>query len=675
VAWTPAAHCQYRVVAATLREATREATSVGDGPVPSPRARRKPRPRAKQGPETLELAIRDLLHPGALRITAEPLTRLRDESILAYEVRWRVPRIDIVPSLAEIWEGAQEVDLVNTLDDTLLRAELEVARQLSPGAVLFEMHPWRRRRRGLVAGLLREVRAASLDPSQIVWQLVDQADEKDRLDTGPMFGLAAQLHERGFRVGLAQLGAVRTQLAAIGKIEPDVIQMDPVLIDGIDVDRGQRAVVSAMVGLAGHMDARLVASGISSLAEQSVLIDLGVEFGQGPLFGEPRTVAGEGAMEVELPAPLHLLSLDDGPSLQLVTDTVQTVNEASPEVSYGAVDSYHLGMAEMLSQAAKAFQSENDPNAILELAADYLERVVPSDGLSIYAADWDSGRFRPILARSVKDPTYAGAVMDHSFSLGTGLTGWAFDLGAPQRVNDADAHPAAGHVPGTTTEDESMLLIPLVSGDYRLGMLNMVRFHKDGFLAYDLTIAGLVAHMAAAAWRNVQLYAEQVQYAITDSLTGLLNTRWLRDASGRELAMAERSETPLAILMIDLDNFKHVNDSCGHAAGDAILRSVGRTLQKCVRAEDAAVRYGGEEFVLILRGCDLLSARRIAKEIRLGLAEIALPPQCTVARVTGSIGIALFPKHGRTIGQLLGVADAAMYSAKRRGRDRVAVGH
>ena len=584
-----------------------------------------------------------------------------------------MPRIDILPSLAEIWEAATAVDLVNTLDDTLLRAELEVARELSPGAVLFEMHPWRRGRRGLIAGLLREVRGAGLDPSQIVWQLVDQADEKDRLDAGPMFGLAVQLHDRGFRVGLAQLGAVRTQLAAIGKIEPDIIQLDPVLVAGIDADRGQRAVVSALVGLASHMEARLAATGISAAGERDVLLELGVEFGQGPLLGEPRTVAGEGAEEIQIPGPLQLLSLDDrGTPAGTAGDP-----GAAPRPSDGSVslDSYHLGMTEILSQAASGFQAESDPSSILELAADYLDRVVPCDGISIYQADWDSGRFRPLLARSLKDPTYAAAVMDHSFSLGTGLTGWAFDMGGPQRVNDADAHPAAGHVPGTVTEDESMLLIPLVSGDYRLGMLNMVRFRKDGFLATDLTVAGLVAHMAAAAWRNVELYAEQVQYAITDSLTGLLNTRWLRDAAGRELAIAERSESTLAILMIDLDNFKLVNDSCGHAAGDATLRSVGRTLQRSVRAEDAAVRYGGEEFVLILRGCELPAARRVAREIRRALAEIPMPEHSAVPRVTASIGVALFPKHGRTIGQLLGVADAAMYSAKRRGRDRLAVGH
>ncbi|MGA8426285.1 MAG: diguanylate cyclase [Candidatus Dormiibacterota bacterium] len=629
-------------------------------------------------PEALELAVRDLLQPGALRITAEPLTRLGDGALLAYEVRWRVPRVDVMPSLPEIWEAAKTADLLNTLDDTLLRAELEVARRLSPSAVLLEMHPWRRPRRGLLTGVLREVRAAGLTPSQIVWQMVDQDDERDRVDRGPIYDLADQLHDRGFRVGMAQLGAVRTRLMEIGKVAPDILQMDHVLIDGIDSDRGQRAVVSALVAFASQMDAYLTAGGITVESEKSVLLELGVQFGQGPLLGEAVVALGEGADESELPSPPLLLSLHDTPAAGLLGGPGEPETGTRKRTRKTTVDSYHLGIAEILSQAARAFQTENDPESILELAADYLERVVPSDGLSVYEADWDAGRFRPVLARSRTDADYAPAVMAHSFPLGTGLTGWAFDIGSPQRVNDADAHPAAGHVPGTENDpknqDESMLLIPLVFGDYRLGMLNMVRLRKDGFLAYDLTVASLVAHMAAAAWRNVQLYAEQVQHAITDSLTNLLNTRWLRDAARRELAMAERSGTPMAILMIDLDHFKYINDSCGHAVGDGILRNVGRTLLRSIRAEDAAVRYGGEEFVLILRGCSLDGARRIAREIRTGLAAIPLPEESTVPQVTASVGIALFPKHGRTIGQLLGVADAAMYSAKRRGRDRVAVG-
>jgi diguanylate cyclase (GGDEF)-like protein len=179
--------------------------------------------------------------------------------------------------------------------------------------------------------------------------------------------------------------------------------------------------------------------------------------------------------------------------------------------------------------------------------------------------------------------------------------------------------------------------------------------------------------MAAAAWRNAQLFSEQVQHAITDSLTGLLNTRWLRDAADRELAIAERSGTELGLLLVDLDNFKQINDSCGHAVGDGILHSVARALQRAVRAEDAAVRYGGEEFVLILPGCSREGSRRIARQIRKKLAEIPLPAASTLPAVTASIGIAFFPKHGRTISQLLGIADAAMYTAKRRGKNRVSV--
>ncbi len=603
-----------------------------------------------------------------MRLTVEPVCRLVDRSILGYEVRWRVPRLDAAPSIPEIWEAAEAADLLNALDDTLLHAELEVAKRLVPGAVLVQVHPWRWRRPGLVGSLAREARAMGLNPGNLVWQLVDRPEEQSRLDATPLAELSGQLHERGFKVALAQLGATRTRLAGLAVAEPDLLQLDSVLVDGIATSRGQRAVVSAMVAFAAEMDCYLAAGGIAEERQREVLRDVGVAFGHGPLMGDPLEAAGV----LGLPGARSLLVLTS-PS-QSAPLRAEAPRRHRRELAPPRRDGSQMGIAEILSQAARAFQTEHDPHATLELAADYLDRVVPSDGLSIYEADWDTGRFRPVLARSAKDPTYASGVMAYPFGLGTGLTGWAFDLGVPQRVNDADAHPAAGHVPGTTSEDESMLLIPLIAGDFRLGMLNMVRFRRDAYLADDLNVAALVAHMAAAAWRNAQLYSEQVQHAITDSLTGLLNTRWLRDAGRREVAIAERQDEEMAVLMVDLDNFKEVNDNFGHAAGDAILRDVGRALQRSVRAEDAAVRYGGEEFVLILRGCGRTGARRIASEIRHGLARIRLPEGAEAgASVTASIGVALFPKHGRTMGQLLGVADAAMYAAKRRGKDRVSL--
>jgi diguanylate cyclase (GGDEF)-like protein len=648
-------------MAATLRDQGLAATALDAKEAPSRRAAPN---RKNVSPAAAEFAIRDLLQPNAIRLTVQPVTRLRDDAILVYEIRWRIPRLDVIPSLEEIWTAAKTADLLSELDDTLLRAELGVAARLSPGAVMLELHPWRCGRQDLFGLLASEVKAAGLDPGKIVWQMLE------RLESGPTYDMSAQLHERGFRVGLARVGAVRSRLAETGKVEPDVIEMDPVMIDGLDEDRGRRAMVSALVGYAAQMEAYLVAGGIAEKAALTTLIDLGVEFGYGPLIGGPF----EAASELQLPGRVPLLSLDFPPPIDGDKPYDHgDVASSRRRVRNVPLHFQQLGVAEVLSEAARAFQTEHDPHAILELAADYLKQVVPFDALFIYEADWGAGQFRPILAHSFKDPGSSAAVMAYSFGLGTGLTGWAFDLGTPQRVNDAHAHPAAGHVPGTVNQDESMLLLPLISGDYRLGILNMVRFRRDAFVANELIVAGLVAHMAAAAWRNAQLFSEQVQHAITDSLTGLLNTRWLQDTARREVAMAERSGTELALLMIDLDDFKQINDSCGHAVGDGILHSVARALQRAVRAEDAAVRYGGEEFVLILPGCSREGSRRIARQIRKKLAEIPLPAASTLPAVTASIGIAFFPKHGRTISQLLGIADAAMYTAKRRGKNRVSV--
>ena len=626
--------------------------------------RRTARNRRTDSPTAAELAIRDLLRPNAIRLMVQPFNRLCDKAILGYEIRWRIPRLDVLPSREEIWAAAEAAGLLSTLDDTLLRAELEVAARLSPGAVTLELHPWRWHRRGVVGLLSREVKASGVDPGGIVWQLLEQ----EHLESGVIYDMSAQLHGRGFKVALAGLGAVRSRLSDAGKVEPDVIQMAPIMIEGVDQDRGQRAMVSALVGFARQMGAYLIADGIAEKAELSTLIDLGVQFGDGPLLGAPFDAAGE----LQPPGRLPLLSLDSPPPVDGDKPSSQgAVANSRRRVRSVPLHFQQLGVAEVLTQAGRAFQAEHDLRAIVELAADYLDQLVPSDGIAVYEADWDSGQFRPILARSSKDPTYAVGVMAHPFRFGMGLTGWAFDQGTPQRVNDAEAHPAAGHLPGTAPQDESMLLLPLTSGDHRLGMLDVVRFRREAFVANELIVGGLVAYMAAAAWYNAQLYVEQVQHAITDPLTGLFNTRWLQDADGRELAMAERNGTEMALLMIDLDDFKQINDSCGHAVGDDILHSVGRVLQGAIRTDDAAVRCGGDEFVLVLRGSSREGSRRIAREVRKGLAEIALPAASTLPVVTASIGIAYFPRHGRTIGQLLGVADGAMYSAKRRGKDRV----
>jgi diguanylate cyclase (GGDEF)-like protein len=194
----------------------------------------------------------------------------------------------------------------------------------------------------------------------------------------------------------------------------------------------------------------------------------------------------------------------------------------------------------------------------------------------------------------------------------------------------------------------------------------------DMFSEEDVERCALVGYLAAAAWRNAQLYSELEQRVLTDKLTGLLNKRWWDELAPREAAQALRAGSELANLLVDLDHFKRVNDTCGHAVGDVTLRNAARVLGGAVRTGDAAVRFGGDEFLLVLHGADARGAQRVAEEVRTSLA--ALPSTCEgLGSVTASIGVALFPTHGVSLDDVVHEADLAMYRAKARGRNRVVV--
>ncbi len=159
------------------------------------------------------------------------------------------------------------------------------------------------------------------------------------------------------------------------------------------------------------------------------------------------------------------------------------------------------------------------------------------------------------------------------------------------------------------------------------------------------------------------------EQATTDVLTGLHNRRFLEDHLRRELARARRARAPVAVIMLDIDFFKRVNDRWGHAAGDAVLMTLGALLRRHVRASDVACRYGGEEFTLILPETSLGVARRKAESIRLD----ARRARAAMAGATLSAGVAVFPHDGKDADTLMRAADEALYKAKQAGRNRVEV--
>jgi diguanylate cyclase (GGDEF)-like protein len=174
---------------------------------------------------------------------------------------------------------------------------------------------------------------------------------------------------------------------------------------------------------------------------------------------------------------------------------------------------------------------------------------------------------------------------------------------------------------------------------------------------------------AAPVLANLRNLAKAELRAATDGLTGLPNKRTVTDTLKRMFAQASTEKSPLALLLLDLDHFKKVNDQRGHAVGDQVLANVGAVLRNALRPGDFAGRNGGEEFAILLPGTEIPVALRIAERVRAAIAEMSLAG--TDIAVTVSIGVAGFPDHASTLDRLERLADAALYVAKRQGRNRV----
>jgi diguanylate cyclase (GGDEF)-like protein len=192
------------------------------------------------------------------------------------------------------------------------------------------------------------------------------------------------------------------------------------------------------------------------------------------------------------------------------------------------------------------------------------------------------------------------------------------------------------------------------------------------FLTKPYHPAELVARTRVMLRLRAQMRAIE-QQAIIDALTGLYNQNYLAGALKRELKRSQRYHLTLSCLMIDVDNFKAINDTYGHLAGDDVLRAVGRILQTTLRGYDFAVRYGGDEFLIILAQNNPTGAAHVADRIReMVMRHTFFPQQTASSPITVSIGVASLPGEAiQSPTKFIEMADQALYSAKQRGKNRV----
>jgi diguanylate cyclase (GGDEF)-like protein/PAS domain S-box-containing protein len=241
---------------------------------------------------------------------------------------------------------------------------------------------------------------------------------------------------------------------------------------------------------------------------------------------------------------------------------------------------------------------------------------------------------------------------------------WALRTGRPHASGKGGTscrHVSPDHGP--------TLCVPLVAQGETLGVLQL---HGEAPAAQAAQLLDAFTEQLALAIANLQLRETLRSQAIRDPLTELYNRRYMDETLLQELSRVRRKEAPLSVVMIDIDHFKRLNDTAGHAAGDEVLRRVARQLTSAVRREDVACRYGGEEFALILPELAIEGAVERAERLRREIEDLFVEMGGKrIGPVTASFGVACYPMHGSSGAALLHVADKALYQAKALGRNRV----
>ena len=219
----------------------------------------------------------------------------------------------------------------------------------------------------------------------------------------------------------------------------------------------------------------------------------------------------------------------------------------------------------------------------------------------------------------------------------------------------------------------SFLVAPIMKGNATAGyFIILSSAGKNEFALRDVKNASFIAEHASGAFENAEKYAEAKEMAFIDSLTNLYNAKYLELVLDKEIKRADRLMMPVTVLFLDLVNFKQINDCNDHLIGSKVLIEIGNILLKCVREVDSVIRYGGDEFVIILVDADYNVAMRVAERTRAAIEKHEfMKEEGLVLRITASIGVATYPTHTRDKKELLKTADKAMYRAKDLSRNTV----
>lgn len=323
----------------------------------------------------------------------------------------------------------------------------------------------------------------------------------------------------------------------------------------------------------------------------------------------------------------------------------------------------------LLYDITSSMASTLDLEDLLKRIAQKVGETLGFKEFAILLLDANIKKLRVVASYGLPEKEFIGM----EFEPGEGVVGRVFKTGEPVLIQDTMADPNYLHWKGKKVEPGSFLAIPVKYKEEVLGVFAFNSPNIDGFSKRDIKLLSAVASQAAIVIENARLYEQTKELSIRDELTGLYNRRWFNQRIVEEFKRAERFNSALSILMIDIDFFKHYNDRFGHSTGDLALKRVADLLLENVREVDSVARYGGEEFVIILPKTGEKEAHMVAEKLRQKMEKSEMPYGTTQpgGRFTISIGYSTYPVKAKEITELINQADKALYIAKEKGRNRV----
>jgi diguanylate cyclase (GGDEF)-like protein len=340
------------------------------------------------------------------------------------------------------------------------------------------------------------------------------------------------------------------------------------------------------------------------------------------------------------------------------------ISEAIQRAELYAQNQNDLRTLRTIQDISRLIASSLDIETISQTVVKSLKEVFGYTHVSIYFLD---GEFLHIAA----EVGYPKEMVIKKFHTSQGVIGKTFRTRTIQFIEDITKEKIYMKADDLVTSE---ICVPLLKDEKVLGVLNVESRRSKTLTQADVNLLSTIAGPIAIAVDNARLHAELKRMATTDAVTGLSNRHVFEQAIHAEIERAERNQTPMSLIVFDIDFFKQYNDVFGHPAGDARLKAVADIIKLNLRKYDIAARYGGDEFAIILADCNQQNAMTFAERLRQGtMAGAPQPPHAGkgLSGYTLSIGIATYPQDAILPSDLLIAADNAAMRAKQQGRNQI----